>query len=91
MVLTGNSRTRFSVQAELEPSTLSRVLELFSVRGLAYDTMSARKTNDGLQWIELDCCDVEDHNADILLNKIRQIIPVRSAKIETTMLAASAS
>ncbi len=89
MVLTGNSRTRFSVQAEFEPSTLSRVLELFAVRGLAYDTMSARKTNDGLQWIELDCRDVEDHHASVLLNKIRQIITVRSARIETTLLAAS--
>lgn len=89
MVLTGNTRTRFSVQAEFEPSTLSRVLELFAVRGLAYDTMSARKTNDGLQWIELDCSDVEDHSASILLNKIRQIITVRSARIETTLLASS--
>ena len=89
MVLTGNSRTRFSVQAELEPSALSRVLELFSVRGLEYDTMSARKTNDGLQWIELDCSGVGDHSANILLNKIRQIITVKSAKAETTMLAAS--
>ncbi len=87
MVMTGNSRTRFSVQAEFEPSTLSRVLEIFAVRGATYDTMSARKTNDGMQWIELDCRDVEDHSADVLLNKIRQIITVRSAQVETTLLA----
>ena len=87
MVMTGNSRTRFSVQAECEPSTLSRVLELFTVRGVAYDTMSARKTTDGFQWIELDCADVEDHSALVVLNKIRQIITVRSAQMETTLLA----
>ncbi len=87
MVMTGNSRTRFSVQAECEPSTLSRVLELLSVRGVRYDTMSARKTNDGFQWIELDCRDVEDHSALVVLNKIRQIITVRSAQMETTLLA----
>lgn len=89
MVLTGNSRTRFSVQAEFEPNTLSRVLELFSVRGMVCDTLSARKTTDGLQWIELDCRDVEDQHANVLLNKIRQIITVRSARVETTLLASS--
>lgn len=89
MVMTGNSRTRFCVQADCEPSTLSRVLELFAVRGMVYDTMSARKTNDGMQWIELYCPDVEDHSIDVLLNKIRQIITVRSAQVETTLLAAA--
>ncbi len=89
MVLTGNSRTRFSVHADFEPSTLARVLELFAIRGLTYDTMSARKTTDGQQWIELHCSDVEDQHAGVLLNKIRQIITVRTARIETTLLATS--
>lgn len=88
MVMKGNTRTRFSVQAEFEPSTLARVLELFSIRGLAYDTMTARKTGDGLQWIELDCCDVEEQQAGVVLNKIKQIITVRSARFETMLLAA---
>lgn len=87
MVMKGNSRTRFSVQAEMESSTLSRVLELFTIRGMVCDTLSARKTNDGLQWIELDCSDLEDQHATVLLNKIRQIITVRSAQVETTLLA----
>ena len=89
MVLTGNTRTRFSVHTEFEPSTLGRVLDLFTVRGLACDTMTARKTSDGLQWIELHCSDVEDQHANLLLNQIRQIIAVRTAQVETTMLAAS--
>ena len=89
MVLRGNTRTRFSVQAEFEPNTLSRVLELFAIRGLMFDTMTARKTQDGLQWIELDCCDVEDQQAGVLLNKLKQIITVRTARFETTLLVAA--
>lgn len=89
MVMTGNSRTRFSVQAEFEPNTLSRVLELFMVRGVVYDNLSARKTTDGFQWIELDCRDVCDQQAGVVLNKIKQIITVRSARVETTLLAAA--
>jgi acetolactate synthase regulatory subunit len=88
MVFTGSTRTLFSVQAEFEPNTLSRVLELFAVRGLTYDTMSARHTGDGLQWIELHCQDVEDQHAGILLNKLKQIITVKHARVETTILAA---
>lgn len=88
MVLRGNTRTRFSVLAEYEPSTLSRVLELFSIRGQNCDSVSARKTEEGLQWIELDCSDVDDHGASVLLNKVRQIITVKSARIETLVLRA---
>jgi acetolactate synthase regulatory subunit len=88
MVLLGRTRTRFSVQADYEASTLSRVLELFSVRGLACDNLSARRTDGGLQWIEVDCSDVEDQHTSVLLNKLRQIITVRSVRVETMVLAA---
>jgi len=88
MVMIGKTRTRFSVQADYEAGTLSRVLELFTIRGLCCETLSARKTSDGLQWIELDCSDVEDLHASVLLNKLRQIITVRSVRIETLVLAA---
>ncbi|WP_417450027.1 hypothetical protein [Kordiimonas sp.] len=86
MVLRGNTRTRFSVMAERDANTLSRVLELFTIRGLICDTLSARRTEDGFQWIELDCSDLDDHSANVLLNKIRQIITVKSARIETLVL-----
>ncbi|MCK0068255.1 hypothetical protein [Kordiimonas laminariae] len=87
MVLLGSTKTKFSVQAEYEASTLARVLELFSIRGLACDSVSARRTVDGMQWIELDCTDVADQHANVLLNKIKQIITVRSARAETLVLA----
>lgn len=86
MVLRGNTRTRFSVLAEYEPSTLARVLELFSIRGQDCDSVSARRTEEGFQWIELDCTDVDDHAAGVLLNKVRQIVTVKSARIETLVL-----
>ncbi|WP_262689906.1 hypothetical protein [Kordiimonas aestuarii] len=86
MVLRGNTRTRFSVMAELDPNTLSRVLELFTIRGLTCDTLAARRTEEGFQWIELDCSDLDDQSASVLLNKIRQIVTVKSARIETLVL-----
>jgi len=88
MVLKGNTRTRFLVQADYEVNTLSRVLELFTIRGLVFDSLSARKSTDGLQWIELDCSDVGDHHAHVLLNKLRQIITVRTVQVETLIMAA---
>jgi len=88
MVLKGRTRTRFSVQADYEVNTLSRVLELFTIRGLCCDNLSAKKTGDGLQWIELDCSDVEDQHTNVLLNKLRQIITVRTVRVETMVLAA---
>lgn len=87
MVLTGKSRTRFSVKAEHGTDTLSRVLEQFSIRHMYFDTLSARRTEDGLQWIELYCSDVEDTTTNVVINKIKQIVPVQSAAAETTMLA----
>lgn len=88
MVLKGRTRTRFSVQAEYEVNTLSRVLELFTIRGLSCDTLSAKRTDDGQHWIELDCSDVEDQQTNVLMNKLRQIISVRSVRVETLVLAA---
>jgi len=88
MVFIGTTRTRFSVQADYEAGTLSRVLELFSVRGLNCDNLSAKRTSDGLQWIEVDCSDVADQHASVLLNKLRQIITVHSVRVETMVLAA---
>ncbi|MBV1900330.1 MAG: hypothetical protein KUG56_01525 [Kordiimonadaceae bacterium] len=90
MVLRGKTRTRFSVQAHYDVNTLSRVLELFTIRGLACDNLHATRTSDGLYWIELDCSDIEDMNAGLIMNKIRQIITVQSVRIETTMLAVAA-
>ncbi|MBL4639292.1 MAG: hypothetical protein JKY57_02060 [Kordiimonadaceae bacterium] len=91
MVLRGKTRTRFSVQAQYDVNTLSRVLELFTIRGLACDNLHAARTSDGLHWIELDCSDIEDAHVSIVMNKIRQIITVQSVRIETTMLAAIAA
>ncbi len=88
MVQLGRSKTRFSVHADYEVSTLARVLELFSIRGLMFDSVSARKTEDGLQWIELDCSDIPDQHTNVLLNKIKQIITVRNARAETLVLPA---
>ncbi len=87
MVLTGKTRTRFSVQADYEVNTLSRVLELFTLRGLTCDSLLAKKTDDGLQWIELHCNDIEEQHANVLLNKLRQIITVRTVRAETLVLA----
>ena len=91
MVLRGKTRTRFSVQALYDVNTLSRVLELFTIRGLACDSLHATRTSDGMHWIELDCSDIEDIHAGIVMNKIRQIITVQSVRIETTVLAAVAA
>jgi len=87
MVLKGKTRTRFSVQAEYEVNTLSRVLELFTIRGLCCDTLSAKRTDDGLHWIELDLSDICDQHTSVLMNKLRQIISVRSVRVETLVLA----
>ncbi len=86
MVLRGKTRTRFSVLAEYEPNTLSRVLELFAIRARMCDAVSARRTEDGFQWIELDCTDLPDPDADVLLNKMRQIVTVKTARTETLVL-----
>ena len=88
MVLKGNTRTRFLVQADYEINTLSRVLELFTIRGLVFDSLSSRKHPGGLQWIELDCSGVSDHHTHVLLNKLRQIITVRAVQVETLVMAA---
>jgi len=86
MVLQGKTRTRFSVQAAYEANTLHRVLELFSLRGLVYDNLSARQTGNGEQWIELDCSDIEDPHTSVLMNKLRQIVTVRAVRVETMLL-----
>jgi len=86
MVLQGQTRTRFSVMADYDVNTLSRILELFTIRALVCDTMSARRTVDGFHWVELDVSDVDDHEASVLLNKIRAIITVKSARMETMVL-----
>ena len=86
MVLRGNTRTRFSVLAEHDNGTLARMLDMFAVRDVRPDTLSARRTQDGMHWIELDCSDLDDHAAAILLSKIRQIVTVKTARIETLVL-----
>ena len=86
MVLRGNTRTRFSVLAEHDHNTLARVLDMFAVRDVRPNNLSARRTQDGMHWIELDCSDLDDHAAAVLLSKIRQIITVKTARIETLVL-----
>ena len=82
MVFASNTRARFSVQAEYEPSTLARILEIFSVKGVACDSLSARRSDDGLHYIQVDAHDVADDTATNLANKMRQIVSVRSVRSE---------
>ncbi|WP_191252179.1 hypothetical protein [Kordiimonas sediminis] len=84
-----NTQTTFAVQAEYEANTLSRVLEQFTLRGLCYDTVSARKTKDGHQFIELYCSNLEDDSATVLKNKLLQIVTVRGVRMETLVRAAA--
>ena len=89
MVMKSNTRTTFAVQADYETNTLSRVLEQFTLRGLCYDSVSARKTDGGKQYIELHCSNLEDQHANVLRNKLLQIVTVSGVKCETLVRAYS--
>ncbi|WCL53874.1 hypothetical protein [Gimibacter soli] len=91
MVFTSNTRARFSVQAEYEPSTLARILEIFNVKGVPCDSLMARMSQDGQQYIQLDTHDVADDTATNLANKMRQIVSVRSVRSEILVCLPKAS
>lgn len=86
MVLDSKSRSQFIVQADNSPNTLPRVLELFSIRDLTCENVSARNSQDGTQRIELIYNDLDLAQGDILLRKLRSIFCVRSARLEVTLL-----
>lgn len=88
MVYRGKSNTHFTVQALHDSSTLPRVLELFSIRDLNCDSLSASKSQDGMQKIELMYSDLEGHDAHVIRHKIQSIVTVQSVQCQKTLVAA---
>lgn len=86
MVLDSKSHSQFIVHADNSPNALPRVLELFSIRDLTCQSVSARNNQDGTQRIELIYNDLALAHGDVLLRKIRSIFCVRSARLEVTLL-----
>jgi hypothetical protein len=86
MVMVGNAQAKFAVRAVHEPNTLSRILEFFALNDITPATLQATKIGDGMQNIEVTCSDVDSHRAEIIANKIRQMVTVRTARLEVTYL-----
>jgi len=84
MVMLGNAQARFEVKATVEPSSLSRILEFFALNNITPATMQANKLDENFQHIEVVCTDIDNHRAEVIANKIRQLVSVRTARLEMT-------
>lgn len=86
MVMLGNTQAQFSVKATHEASTLSRILEFFALNDITPSTLHANKLDADYQRIEVTCSDIDTHRAEVIANKIRQLVSVRTANLELTYL-----
>lgn len=84
MVMVGKAQAKFAVRAMHEANTLSRILEFFALNDITPSTLQATKVGDGMQNIEVTCSDVDSRRAEIIANKIRQMVTVRTASLEVT-------
>lgn len=85
MVMLGNAQARFEVKATVEPCSLSRILEFFALNNITPATMQASKLDEHFQHIEVVCTDIDNHCAEVIANKIRQLVSVRTARLEMTL------
>ena len=88
--MVGKAQAKFAVRALHEPNTLSRILEFFALNDITPATLLATKAGDDMQHIEVTCSDVDSRRAEIIANKIRQMVTVRTASLEVTYLQQAA-
>ncbi len=75
---------RFLIQAQAEPSTLSRVMELFALRGLLPDEVSCERSRDnrGALDIRIVIPDLPPQKAAHLAARMRNIVTVSRVVLE---------
>ena len=83
-----NEQAIFSVVAEHDASTLSRILDFFALNGFVPAGVNAHVLADRMQYITVRCPGVTVERARVIQQKIQQIITVRSAELELQSLAA---
>lgn len=75
---------RFCVRSAVDPSVLSRVVELFALRDLVPHAVSSRL--DGRREpelrIDVDVCGLADNEAEHIARRIDQFMPVISVLLE---------
>lgn len=75
---------RFCVRAAVDPSVLSRVVELFALRDLVPHAVSSRlddRREPELR-IDVDVCGLADNEAEHIARRIDQFMPVISVLLE---------
>lgn len=78
------ARVRFTVTSDLEPSVLSRVVEMFALRGLVPVEVSATR-EEGIDLhlrVELVVDGLETGTCAHLCRRMRNIVPVREVMLE---------
>lgn len=88
MVEMSNNQAVFSVVAEHDASTLSRILDFFALNGFVPGNISAFVLPDRMQQITVACPGLAAERARVIQQKIQQIITVRSSELELQPQAA---
>ena len=91
-----NPTTCFFVQAEAEPGTLPRLLELFAKRGLVPDRVHSHVAHPVLpakherQHVDLETSGLDEHEARCVAEAMRQIPTVELVLTSAKVLAETA-
>ncbi len=72
----------FSLRAEADPATLSRVIEYFAVLNVVPDSVKARRFNGGSMVIDLKVRGLSDDRIDIITHKLRSLVLVHGVTVE---------
>jgi hypothetical protein len=76
---------KYHITTDCDPASLSRVLELFALRGMIPSHVRSNKYNDDLLSIEIHITNVTDKEAQVILEKLHAQILVRFANIEVLL------
>lgn len=73
---------KYHITTDCDPQGLSRVLELFSLRGMIPSHVRSNKYNDDLLSIDIHITNITDKEAQIILEKLHTQVLVRFVNIE---------
>jgi|GEM_PF-2226811 len=80
-----NSTVHFFIQAENDPASLSRVLELFAMRNITPNKVRSSKFRDGNLSIDVSVCDLNDHEKNIIHAKLHEQVLVHTVRNEVIL------
>ncbi len=69
---------RFHIVGAVSPQLVPRILDVFAQRNLIVDRLVARRT-DGAMSVSLTEATLTEHQAEIVLQRLRAIVLVRTA------------